>query len=192
MPIVLDDTSIDVPSDNFELFCVKQFDDEANHDDESTPTLAPQDSSHSNAEVFNDWCDTVKSNLDRFIAIHNELEDVKKDVKEALSFAQELTVPYNYEYARIMYIDGFNHLLEECLILENSVDKIPNDIEYQCMTAFEIGSHERKKQCINYLDDMMLFYDTCVSAMRDILNSKKKHGTEMYENSKLIARPCGY
>ncbi len=191
MPIALDDNSVDISNDNVASFNVIHLDTDLDEIEENTPTLSSQDVSYEHSEVLNDWCDIVKSNLDRFVAINAEVETVKKSIKDAFEFADNLIVPFNFEYARIHCIATFNHLLEECLILQSSVEKIPYDVEYQCMTAYESGCHQRRRKCIDYLDSMMLFYDISVSTLKDVVEMKSKQGMELYARTQLVSQPCG-
>lgn len=145
-----------------------------------------------NIHISSSWYDNVidfYNTYGELLKQHTELQD---DLKKTVEYIEGVKVPYNYEYARLIFQDIMSDLLGECEDIGFMMSSFPNEIRYHREMVLAHESDNLTKSSTDYLQSILELYAHRIDVLKEDHDHRKKHGQSVLEDSKLIERPCGF
>jgi hypothetical protein len=148
-----------------------------------------QIASYSVADV-NDFCEIVYDYSMRLSEVQTDYNRICKTLEECFEFVQNIDVPFAFEYTKASYKRGFQQYRNDLLSIRTSMEEFPQIVEINCLIALNSNTHQDKKNCINYLDNLLSYFNVLLANLEYSINNCINRGLQAYQQSKRIVCRC--
>jgi hypothetical protein len=155
---------------------------------ESVPQTI-QIASYSETDV-NEFCEIVYNCSMRLTEVQADYNRICKKLEECFEFVQHIDVPFAFEYTKASYKHAFEKHLNDLLSIRANIEEFPQTVEVNCLIALNANNYQHKKNCINYLDNLLSYFNVLLVNLEYSINHCINRGLQAYQQSKRIMCRC--
>lgn len=148
-----------------------------------------QIASYSETDV-NDFCEIVYSYSIRILEVQADYNRIHNKLEECFEFVRNLDVPFAFEYTKASYKHRFEQYLNELLSIRTKIEEFPQTVEVNCLLALNANNYYDRKNCINYLDNVLSYFNVMLANLEYNMNDCIKQGLQAYQQSKTPMCRC--
>lgn len=161
-------------------------------DEEVIYNLLQQNTIDSEREdILKTWKGKTDEFAEKYNKIVDEMCDTYRSIIYTIKYADNLKVPFCWEYARISFVDEVNNLLNEFLEVDMQFSTFDDEIDTHRILSIQRGDNKLSESSITYLNTVFECYAHKSSCLKDDIAFLIKQGQAAFIESQQISTTCG-